>query len=94
MLGNYAREWMLKCQTFVTCRLIRVRELTDALPYWNRLLTYIARVLPDLKDFTVVFSLTLGLMAFTHLVACVLYYFGHPKWDQPGCEFEQPPVLD
>eukprot|EP01050_Picozoa_sp_SAG11_P025877 SAG11_NODE_5996_length_1414_cov_1.336882_2_plen_143_part_01 len=62
-----------------------LRELVDALPYWERLLTYIARVLPVLKDFTVIVSLTFGLLCSTPTVACTLFYFGNKGFDDPNC---------
>lgn len=43
-------------------------------------------MLQDLKNFTSIVTLTVCLLSFTHLTACVLYFSGLPEFDTPDCD--------
>ena len=66
-------------------RMGRLKELVDLRPLWNHLLMVVATLVPALKDFTVMITLTFGLLCFTHVTACLLYFVGRPVYDTATC---------
>ena len=70
---------------FRMLRFGRVKEIGDAWPHWEKFLTHLSTVFPSVRDVSVVLSLTVAILCFTHVIACVLYLAGNPRFDTAGC---------
>lgn len=66
-------------------RLIRTKEVFELTPYWNHFMGFLSILLPGLKNFTSIITLTAALLSFTHLTACTLYFAGLPEFDTHDC---------
>ena len=70
---------------FRMLRFGRVKEIGDAWPHWEKFLTHLSTVFPSVRDVSVVLSLTVALLCFTHVIACVLYLAGSSRFDTADC---------
>ena len=79
--------WDVRTSFFVrlVLRMGRVQEIFELRPAWNYFLTILTTVVPAVKDFTVLITLTAALGCFTHWTACTLFFVGRPVFDANDC---------